>query len=442
MSTGHSDAGLDSRAEAAARARLAIFVGGFDPRGARHYHQLMRSEAQKQAVVSGKRQYVVGNREKWSSCEGEKSAHSVWSIEQQDAAGNESTDFLFFDWHDQVRANWPESRATVFREAWGTYAAIWRLRQWLKPIHEQARFTLWALAYPIVYVALVFLLGVGVGAALGAVADSLLESGAWAAGVALLAWALVCRGGFVLDGHLHVSWLLRILNFARISSERTFPVLDARMQALAAEVARGMRQGRWREVAVVGFSVGSVQAVKLAEALRQHMDADQQVSAPSVIGSPPLVSLVTLGNCIPLFGLFPGAAAFRRTLKELAQDKSVYWADVSSPSDSVCFGMCDVVGLSLREDGLREAMPAQADAGLSGGPQQKAAQWGLNPQAVCSPRFHKLFHPASYRWLRRNKMRMHFQYLMAGEIAGAYDYFELLSSPGLLRDYIQKKLVR
>lgn len=49
--------------------------------------------------------------------------------------------------------------------------------------------------------------------------------------------------------------------------------------------------------------------------------------------------------------------------------------------------------------------------------------------------------PTTYRWLRRNKMRMHFQYLMAGEVAGAYDYFELLTSAGPMRDYIEK-LVR
>ncbi|MDR0215264.1 MAG: hypothetical protein LBJ15_14825 [Comamonas sp.] len=438
MSMDHSDEVNSSCANAAAdRARLVIFVGGFDPRGARHYHQMMRSESQKQAAVSGKGEYVIGSRDKWLSGREEKPIHSLWSVRQQEAAENAATDFLFFDWHDQVRANWPEGRATVFRQALGTYAAIWRLRQWLKPIHEQARFTLWALAYPIVYLALVCLLGAGLGMALG----SVIASGAWVGALALFVWVFVCWGGFVLDGHIHVSWLLRILNFAHLSSNQAFPVLDARMEALAADVAKGVRENRWREVVVVGFSVGTVQAVKLISILRQRMAIDQVGATSSMLASPPygnLLSLVTLGNCIPLFGLFPGAAALRRTLRELAQDEAVYWADISSPSDSVCFGMCDVVGLSLREDGLckpKASGPALKTA-------SKIEQWGVNPQAVCSPRFHKLFHAASYRWLRRNKMRMHFQYLMAGEIAGAYDYFELLSSPGLIRDHIQKKLVR
>ncbi|MBV8248087.1 MAG: hypothetical protein JO200_06510 [Comamonas sp.] len=440
MITSETNPVLKSSAEKTCPTRLVIFVGGFDPRGARHYHQLMRAESQKQAMVCDDRKYVVGKRVTWNSLEAEKSIHSLWNIRQEGLADDSSTDFLFFDWHDQVRANWPEGRETVFREALGTYAAIWRLRQWLAPIHEQARFTLWALAYPIAYAALVLVVGVCLGAVLGDFFARFFLGGA--AGLALMVGALVCWGGFALDRHIHISWLLRILNFARISSERTFPELEERMEFMAADVARGLRQGRWREVVVVGFSVGSVHAVKMTAALRRHLAANPETAVSDVSVSAQLVNLVTLGNCIPLFGLFPGARNLRRTLRELALDKSVYWADISSPSDSVCFGMCDVVGLSLREDGLRTASQASESLSHLGRQAQKARQWGINPQAVCSPRFHKLFHPTSYRWLRRNKMRMHFQYLMAGEIAGAYDYFELLSSPGLMRDYIQKKLVR
>jgi hypothetical protein len=437
MTGRNPDAAGQPAASKADAARLVLFVGGFDPRGARYYHRLMREESQKQAAVQGERCYVIGPRESWNMAGGEKSPHSMWRVQQQglkagadtsvDMDTGADTEFVFFDWHDQVRAHWPESRARVFSDALPTYAEVWRSRKWLAPIHRQARFTLWALAYPIVYVVLVCALGLLLGGLLGAALAGF--SSVAAAAAACVAWAVVCWGGFVLDGRIHVSWLLRILNFARSSSEQGLPVLDARMEVMAAEVAQGMRQGRWREVVVLGFSVGSVQAVKLVVALRQQLAADQSAAPEAVLVSAPAVSLVTLGNCIPLFGLFPGARSLRGALQALALDPSVYWADISSPSDSVCFGMCDVVGLSLREDAQKSAKPS-------------GTQWGLNPQAMCSPRFHKLFLPAGYRWLRRNKMRMHFQYLMAGEIAGSYDYFELLSSPGLVRDYIRKKLVR
>jgi len=416
--------------------RLVIFMGGFDPRGARHYHQLMRAESQKQPAVSGDGKYEIGSREKWSEGDGApgKSLHSRWRVAQADPDGTASADFVFFDWHDQVRLYWPSSRAEVFRQAVGTYVSIWNLRQWLKPVREQARFTLWALMYPLFYMLLVLLAGLGLGSLLVGAWGGLAPAGA--AALMLVAVAVVGWGGLVLDGYLHISWLLRILNFAHVSSGKTFAVLDARIEAMAAEVAQALQQQRWREVVVVGFSVGSVQALKLTQALRRKLAESPLSLQPS---RRPLVNLVTLGNCIPLFGLFPGAGALRQTLREIAMDEAVYWADISSPSDSVCFGMCDVVGLSLREDGRKDETQAVRSFTEAG---KRRAQWGLNPQAVCSPRFHKLFLPATYRWLRRNKMRMHFQYLMAGEVAGAYDYFELLTSAGPMRDYIERKLVR
>ncbi|MPS95312.1 hypothetical protein [Comamonas sp.] len=416
--------------------RLVIFMGGFDPRGARHYHQLMRTESRKQPAVSGDGRYEIGSREKWSGGDAApgKSLHSRWRVAQADSDGTAGADFVFFDWHDQVRLHWPQGRLGVFRQALGTYVSIWKLRRWLEPVREQARFTLWALMYPLVYVLLVLLAGVGLGACLAKLWDGLPVPGALALMLAVV--AAVGWGGLVLDRYLHISWLLRILNFAHASSEKAFPELEARIEAMAEDVAKAMQQQRWREVVVVGFSVGSVQALKLTRALRRRLAQSPLSLAPS---RKPVVNLVTLGNCIPLFGLFPGAGALRQTLREIALDDAVYWADISSPSDSVCFGMCDVVGLSLREDG--QTNPPQA-ARFFAAAGKRHPQWGLNPQAVCSPRFHKLFLPATYRWLRRNKMRMHFQYLMAGEVAGAYDYFELLTSAGPMQDYLERKLVR
>ncbi|TFF59044.1 MULTISPECIES: hypothetical protein [Comamonas] len=436
MTSSEKNISFESSGKTSDCERLVIFMGGFDPRGARHYHQLMRAESQKQPSVSEDRKYAIGSREKWNESEAaqEKSLHSQWRVSQTDSENTTSADFVFFDWHDQVRLHWPSSRAEVFRQAVGTYVSIWNLRQWLKPVREQARFTLWALMYPLFYMLLVLLAGLGMGSMLVSAWDGLPPVAA--AVLMMAAVAVVGWGGLVLDGYLHISWLLRILNFAHASSGKTFPVLDARIEAMAAEVAQAMQQQRWREVVVVGFSVGSVQALKLTQALRRKLAEDPLSSHAS---RKPLVSLVTLGNCIPLFGLFPGAGALRQTLREVAMDEAVYWADISSPSDSVCFGMCDVVGLSLREDGRKDEASAVNSVADSS---KRRPQWGFNPQAICSPRFHKLFLPTTYRWLRRNKMRMHFQYLMAGEVAGAYDYFELLTSAGPMRDYIERKLVR
>lgn len=92
--------------------------------------------------------------------------------------------------------------------------------------------------------------------------------------------------------------------------------------------------------------------------------------------------------------------------------------------DSVSFGMCDLMHLSLRESYLPKSQSLH------------------NPQCMCTPRFHKLFRPDTYRWLRRNKMRMHFQYLMAAQLRGGYDYFAMLTHAGPVEDFVRKRLLR
>ena len=389
-------------------ARLTVFVGGFDPRGARHYHQLMRREADKQSLVADVT-YEVGSRSRWAPGLTADLQHSIWTISAGQGA---DSDYLFLDWSDLVRRHWPQHTWQVVAQAWCTYMSVFKERATLPPVHKETPYVLWTLAYPLVYMLLCLLMALAV----------LLVGPAVLAGwqgwlLGCLAAGFVLLGGYKLDQLLHVSWLLRILNFSRGAGQHPVEGLDERLATTANLVAEQLQQARYREVVVVGFSVGSVMAVPFVNALRHRLQTRPD--------GPQRVNLLTLGNCIPLFTLMPQANdVLRQQLLALAQDRDLYWVDISSPSDSVSFGMCNLVALSLPQ-----AQPSDL-------------KQCVNPRHMCSPRFHKLFHPSTYRWLRRNKMRMHFQYLMASELPGAYDYFAMLTSKGLLMEFISKRLVR
>jgi hypothetical protein len=60
------------------------------------------------------------------------------------------------------------------------------------------------------------------------------------------------------------------------------------------------------------------------------------------------------------------------------------------------------------------------------------ARGGASPKRL-SPRFAEQFTPETYRKLRRDKYRCHFQYLMAFEKPGGYDYFAISAGPMSLR---------
>lgn len=393
-------------------ARLVVFVGGFDPRGARHYYRLFAQHAALQGEVDD-RSYAVGARQSLETGTGQGAhRHARWSFSGEQGGG----EYVFFDWSDQVRAHWPRTWWRVAAEACVTYAKV--LKDWpkLRPVQAQVPNTLLAFAYPFIYICLAIALAAG-GFALG-----------WHAGQglpALLHWALplalcagVLWGASALDKLLHVSWLLRIFNYARGSAEKESAVLAARTRAMADWIeAQALRQPGL-EVVVLGFSVGSAQALHLVDALRERLPA-----RPAVPGEAPVaVTLLTLGNCIPLFTLMARADALRASLQRVAADERVYWADISSPGDSVSFGMCDLLPLAMRGEPLPQPLP--------------------NPRHMCSPRFHKLFEAKTYRLMRRNKMRMHFQYLMASQKRGAYNFFAMLSAPGAVRTFVEKYLVR
>lgn len=397
--------------------RLVVFVGGFDPRGARHYHQLMRREAVKQSAVS-EQDYSVGSRSPWSPAHKAGLPHAAWEV----STGTDAkSDYVFMEWSDIVRAHWPQRTWQVIGAALKTYALVLRELACLKPLHQATPYTLWTLAYPLAYMLLCVLLS-----CLGLWGGLMMLPGVWGVAAGVLAAGLILVLGYKLDRLLHVSWLLRILNFARQASEQSLEELEQRMDATAQVLAEQMQQTDCREVVVVGFSVGSAVAVGLVHALRQKLlQRAQGIPAQGIpVQTMQDVHLLTLGNCIPLFTLMPGAQTLRSQLFALAQDKQLHWVDISSPSDSVSFGMCDLLALSLPD--VHGGQPADC----------------VNPRLMCTPRFHKLFRPATYRWLRRNKMRMHFQYLMASELPGAYDYFALLTCRDSLMDFIFKRLVR
>ncbi len=400
-------------AKSAYKPRLVVFVGGFDPRGARHYHRLFVEHAALQGQVDGC-DYGVGPRQPVEVGTGQGAhRHARWAFHGPQGGG----DYVFFDWSDQVRAHWPRALWRVAGQACVTYAKV--LKDWpvLRPVHAQVPNTLLAFAYPFLYICLAIIAAGGM-AALG---------WRWTQGLpALVHWLLpaaagaaVLWGAFALDKLLHVSWLLRIFNFARHSADRQSEVLAARTCAMADWIAAQAARQPGLEVVVLGFSVGSVQAVHLVDALRKKLPAQVLVAGET----PTALTLLTLGNCIPLFTLMAKADALRSSLQNLAADSRVYWADISSPGDSVSFGMCDLVPLAMRGAQL----PDDAQH---------------NPRRMCSPRFHKLFESQTYRLMRRNKMRMHFQYLMASQKRGAYNFFAMLTAPGAVREFVEKYLFR
>ncbi|MBC5785614.1 hypothetical protein H8N03_21920 [Ramlibacter sp. USB13] len=368
--------------------RHVFFVSGFDPKGAGWYHALYARNAAAQAGITGCR-YEVGPRRRGDD------GNATWTIRQTGADGTADTTYEYVRWDDLVRAHWPRRALDVALAALATYWAMLRSGR-LAQVHGAAPRTLVPLAFPALFWLSILLLAVVAGAAVVA----WLPAGLLPRVLAALALsAVLVAAALAWERSLHTSWLLRIYRFAHLHAMGEVQGLDERLDRLARRIDEKVRDQAIDEVLVVGFSVGSILAVSAAARAAER-------GAP-LSGR---LSLLTLGHCIPLLGLMPAATRFRAELARLAREEGVSWIDFSSPTDWGSFALVDPVPLCLGA-----AAPPPGD------------------RRFVSPRFHALFAPATYHALRRDKRRMHLQYLMAGERDGGYDYFALTAGPLPLR---------
>lgn len=390
--TGHTNAGRS------VHRRHVFFVSGFDPKGASYYHALHAAEAAKQDAVTGT-STSVGQRVR------DAQGNSHWTISSKPAQGSPTghteTTFEFARWDDIVRKHWPRSAWRLLVDLVFAYNLIIRSGGIVTTWHL-SRKTLVGLAYPLVVIG--GCLGLAAAISLWASA-ALIGSGtpwpvATAVGLGLMALGLWATDK--LEAKLNSTWLVRIFSFTGRHACGQLPELDARLNTLAEKIADKLgRQGVYSvdEVLVVGFSVGSILSVSgVARALAQPGHSDRQPPPAR-----PVLSLMTLGHCIPMLGLLPQAAGFRGELKTLAAESALRWIDFSSLTDWGSFAMVDPV------QACRITLP--------GGQKH-------NP-TMRSPRFHTQFAAATYDKLKRNKRRIHMQYLMASELPSEYDYFAI-----------------
>jgi hypothetical protein len=368
------------------RRRTVFYLSGFDPKGAGHYHALYKDEAQKQAQVSCM-QIDVSRRRKTPH------GDSFWNISAQTPDGSVETRYEFLHWDDIVRRHWPRHQGRVIRDIVATtllnlrHGVLWRMLKlsWPPAVALFAPFVLLCLMLfgaPILAM-LVFsttnpLLGAWVAIALSM------------AGVA--GWLQL---GLWLQQKYSMLWLMRSYAFTALQAKGQVPELDLRLNQHAQTVLNRIAEAVDDEVLIVGHSSGAIMAASL---LARALHVNPQLGCAS-----PVISLLTLGHCIPMLGCLPQAQSFRDDLRLLATSQGIEWIDFTAPPDGCCFALVD----PLASCGINES-----------------ARFPDRPKLL-SPRFAEMFNPADYQAIRRDKFRTHFQYLMATGQRTSYDYFAI-----------------
>lgn len=265
--------------------RKVFYLGGFDPRGARHYYQLCLDAAKPQGAQVSARQ-------------GEQ-----WQV----ALEGTTADYEFLGWDDIVRTAWIRSPLRLVWRVLGMYAAYLRHLRWgvfLRLATPPAITFLYPLALLILVPILLFLVG-----------------------NLLLPWPVAAALAVLLaTGILHISkglWLLRFFVFNHQVATENDPALEARLGQFAARIRASFAQ-EYDEVLLLAHSNGSILGTELLEKLH------------ALGGWPPHFRFVTLGQCIPIVSLLRTATRLHAAQAALA-GRTLYWCDIGFPPDGACW---------------------------------------------------------------------------------------------------------
>jgi hypothetical protein len=399
-----SPAATEDPTDRRVRRRVVLYLGGFDPQGPARYHAMV-SQAAAARPDAG---VVVGPRR-----QGDRPHTSSWTLRWPDGRGGQGeTRYHFLRWDDLVRAQWPRSRWRLAALTLGTTVrmagngSLWRMLQTSWPAFL-------ALTLPALSLLVLGLLGLAWGAGLVALVRA--SAGGWGAAVlgglgALGGWLVLGRTFRWLQSRVQMDWLMRSARYILRQARGQAPELETRIDQHASTLAALAVQAEEPvdEVMVVGHSSGCMLAVSVvARALAPWRRAPAQTR--------PILSLLTLGQCIPVLSYQPEARGFREELAQLRGCEDLSWLDVSSPVDGCCFALSDPTLVCL--DGQEGTSPRAPGA----------------PKCL-NPRWAQCFSPRRYRTLKQDKMACHFQYLQATELPGPCDVLNWVTEPRFLAD--------
>ena len=371
--------------------RCVFYVSGFDPKGAAHYHSLYRDESLRQCSQTGARR-TVGPRQRLPS------GNASWQIHAEDSQARVDTHYEFMRWDDVVRHHWPKSTAALWRQVIASTLFYLRHGAWWK---------MYRLSWPpavAVFTPFLLVCALLLGTPLLALGGGWLIAGAAhntsagvAAGLLLAAgWWLAGRG---IEARYSMYWMMRSYAFTARQARAEVPDLEQRLDTLARQLVHRMHAQDGDEVLVVGHSSGAIMAASIVARALQ-MD-------PALANGRTRLALLTLGQWIPLLGLLPMATGFRDELRRLGATRGLQWVDFSAPPDGCCFALTHPITAC--------GLPHDAATGAT--------------VKLLNPRFAELFDAPAYAALKRDKFRLHFQYLRAADRPGDYDYFAITSGP-------------
>jgi hypothetical protein len=375
--------------------RCFLYASGFDPYDAPAQHRRFVREVARFAATWNVTARV-------SALQQNGAAGSGWTVTTEAPGWQVMTEYALLDWSDIVRGEVAQPAAV---KLWGGLVAFADLvlsgtaGRYFGANWRYGMFFLVPFLSVFLFAAVALLAGGSAGAAVAAAVSSPVAGVAAALLVAAAALGALMRwpGERWRVGQAMADWI-----FARGYMRGWRPDMNARLDAFAARIIACARLSDADEVVVCGHSLGAAIAV---DALARALERDPMLGRHG-----PKLALLTVGAVIPKITLHPRGARLHQQVQRLAAEPSLTWAEYQARDDFISFYKFDPVKLVRIGDGH---MPE----GLIIGRVQIAG----------------MVSEATWRRLRANYMRLHYQFVMANEKRTAYDWFMLMCGPAPFR---------
>jgi hypothetical protein len=387
--------------------RHVFYVPGYDPEGRTRYRMLFVRELVRSAKRFGQPKPRIGPAT--TSPDG---LVQSWSVAAEPATGGARTEYDVLLWDDLVARDFRRWRVlsagllvigTLHAILGGLMLRFYRLNWKYGNV----------ILYPFVLLVALVLASLAIAGFVHAhLGDGFGHSLGWPL------WATIPLGLLVGLGWIKaIEALLNRFFFWQLLNDWVFnwqhgqgwrPDYEARLDAFAdhviARLAAFADEGiAVDEVMLLGHSSGALTAVEVA--------ARVLARAPDLGTGHTSLALVTLGSGLPLVAIQPRARRLRAEIADLCTSPRLVWVDYQAPQDWMNFPGFNPV---------RDLVLPLGDRPVT------------NP-LVRSARFREIISPETYRRVRWRPFRMHFQFLMANDRRGAYDFFAMTLGPQRLR---------
>src|SRR5262252_4972588 len=372
----------------AVRRRHVIYVGGYEPRGAKGYYKLFQRECDR-----FKRVWPVSLTIQPSEFDSEDFARWLVDVRTSDWQVSTTYDFLRLEKFIQSDMAEPMMRHILRSLGWivgdlvsgaqfRIFRASWRFG--LHLLFVQLVLLTWLELAVVsgVLVAYVVTDHLGLSAPVGIVTSLLAALASF-----LALQPIADRWGAI---QIPSCWVI-LRRFARGRATWLDRVVDVGARRLVAVAQLNDAD----ELVVVGHSAGGVIA---SAVIARALEFDPALGRRGM-----RLVLLTLGSVMPAVALHPAARRLRDIIRRLAVEPTLAWIDCQSRKDVMTFLNFDPVdGVGIHV-GARRCNPLT---------------WQV--------RFKDMLSPTDYRRLRWKFFRVHFQYIMASDRPSPYDYVLLV----------------